>query len=282
MAAIGSRLAALYAQPVRVEPVPLAADTPISGTSPAGTTIGAVSLTASNAYTLADAATLSIAGISTVLAGKLEAGSSYVLSGGVQLSDVSGGIKTSGFDTGNGVALTGGGLTARKSGSTTFAITSAGDAIFSGTISGASISGATISGTGVACTSSINLNGSPPASPGGIGPAINWSPYSVVGATIGFPGGTTEQGLLIQNYTSVPGNLVNFVVRDSAGAGERYSISGHNHNGTYAYASHNHDASYSPLSHNHSFSTISVGIRYCSWIPQGSSTPQYGTLTILS
>lgn len=138
-----------------------------------GSTIGSIDTKAANALSLANSAT-STANTANSTANsayseavaKLSPSSSYTLTGTVSLPN-SGGIKTgtvtwnttTGAVTGgSGLVMTGSGIIGAKSGVTTFAVTNAGDATFSGTING----GASINISGQAyfagqSTGSVNV-----------------------------------------------------------------------------------------------------------------------------
>lgn len=138
-----------------------------------GNTIGSIDTTATNALSVANSAT-STANTANSTANsayseavaKLSPSSSYTLTGTVSLPN-SGGIKTGTvtWDTttgavtgGSGLVMTGSGIIGAKSGVTTFAVTNAGDATFSGTING----GASINISGQAyfagmSTGSVNV-----------------------------------------------------------------------------------------------------------------------------
>lgn len=114
----------------------------ILGTLKAGSVIEAGATIGVGGVTIGDVASDASTALSEV-SGKLEAGSSYVLTGAVSLQDT-GGIKagtsltwnsTTGAVTGgSGVVLTENGLTGVKSGVVKFSITNAGDATFAGDI----------------------------------------------------------------------------------------------------------------------------------------------------
>ncbi len=99
-----------------------------------------ITTTANNATSTANTASASVAN-------KLDATTANILSGSVAL-------KTSGYDSGNGLAITANGITAKKNGSNTLAIASDGTATFSGNISGGA--GIDISGNAVFQGSSYN------------------------------------------------------------------------------------------------------------------------------
>lgn len=88
-----------------------------------GTTIGQVNTDATNALATASAA-------NATAASKMDSSSAYVMGGSFAL-------RTSGYDGGNGVAITTNGLLGKKSGSTVFSIDTNGNAVFAGTLSAA-------------------------------------------------------------------------------------------------------------------------------------------------
>lgn len=106
-----------------------------------GETLGTMQSNASTALSNASAA---LSGLSS----KLSAGATYILG-----TDIA--LKTSGYDGGNGLIVTNTGILAKKSGNTTFAIDSAGNATFKGDITGAS---GTFAGY-VNTTGSVNATG---------------------------------------------------------------------------------------------------------------------------
>lgn len=107
-----------------------------------GNTIGSIGTTATNALSVANSATTTANSAWSAVSGKLDAGSSYTLTGTVQLP-TSGGIRTGDvtwntstgqITGGSGIVLTGGGLVGAKNGAVTFSITNNGDATYSGNI----------------------------------------------------------------------------------------------------------------------------------------------------
>lgn len=138
MSAVHSRALALYAG-IRLNPVPIAASTPISGVSLGGATIGDVSATAATglstaqlAQSAANTASANAYAALNGLSAKLEAGSSYVLQGDITLGSAGHGLYTTGFAGGNGLAFTDNGIVMRQGGVTTVSMPSTGFPTFAG------------------------------------------------------------------------------------------------------------------------------------------------------
>lgn len=153
-----------------------------------GSTIGSIDTKATDALSVANSATSTASAANSTAnsayweaVSKLSPSSSYTLTGTVSLPN-SGGIKTGTvtWDTstgavtgGSGLVMTGSGIIGAKSGVTTFAVTNAGDATFSGTISG----GANINISGNAYFAGKN-NGSVSVGVGGSLRNIEYSSWS--------------------------------------------------------------------------------------------------------
>lgn len=291
-----TRILNLQAGLPRVVPIPLDASTPISGASPGGATVGAVSATAATANTNANTALTATSGFAGSLANKLEAGYSYVMAGVMTLSDVSYGIKTAGFDGGNGLALTGNGIVMRQGGVTKVSIPATGDPTFAGTLDCGN--GAVIRTPDLAAyPGSIELiklqlaNGnqfgklvqySDTLNAGVYNPGIGWefnfsgSGRALIGITDTTSGWATRLSLTatgnISQYSLLNGVVqygsdiakcngqlqggLNAHMLDGYGAAS-FSQTSHTHSG-YASAWHDHGATYAAASHNHVYNILST------------------------
>lgn len=154
-----------------------------------GTSLSAIESNASAAY--------------SGLSGKLSKSGTDVLSAAITFN-TSSGFKTAGFDTGNGVAFTDGGIAAKKSGAYTFTLSSSGDATLAGIVDtggyvyARGITTATISPLGSVSTAGYftGVSGAFPA--GVVGVGNNGSAgYGVIGwgATVGVYGNGSIYGV---------------------------------------------------------------------------------------
>ncbi|MFA7241089.1 MAG: hypothetical protein WC091_13350 [Sulfuricellaceae bacterium] len=163
MATIQStRITRLQAAVPRFVAPALPASTVISGTSPGGGTIAAISATAATglstaqlAQSAANTASANAYAAITGLASKLERGSSYVLDGDITLNNLGNGFFTAGFAGGNGMAFTNNGFVIRQGGITKVSMPAYGDLTFSGTLDTGN--GAVIRTPSLAASGSVEL-----------------------------------------------------------------------------------------------------------------------------
>lgn len=293
MAAIASsRILNLQATTPRIVPVPLSADTPISGASPGGATLGAVSQTAATANTTANTAQSAVSGFAGALYNKLEAGYSYVMSGVMTLSSVSYGIKTAGFDGGNGVALTGNGIVMRQGGVTKVFIPVVGDPVFAGMLDCGN--GAIIRTPELAVSGSVELiklqlsNGnqfgrlvqhSDTLNAGVYNPGIGFE-FNFSGTARALMGITDTTSGWASRLTMMPNGsiyhltMLNGAIQSGAeipkcNAIEQTGLNAWRLQGyaasSFAQASHNHAGIYADAGHNHRIETLSSSAtaRHC-------------------
>lgn len=135
------RMIRLYKTNPRIVPVPVDADRPIKGASPGGATIGAISLTASNANSTANTALSNSYAALGDLGNKLNKYGSDILAGTINLQNAGGftagsvSVDTYGNVTGTGMAMTSKGLIGVSAGQTMLALTNTGSATYGGSIS---------------------------------------------------------------------------------------------------------------------------------------------------
>lgn len=285
MSAVHSRALSLYAG-VRLNPVPIAASTPISGVSLGGATLGAVSATAASGLSTAqlaqstsntanNTANTAINGLSN----KLEAGTSYVLSGNVILGSAGHGLYTTGFSGGNGVAFTDNGLAVKKSGATTFVIDGYGNVTMAGILdcgNGAVIRTPNLAGSGSADLVKLQIsNGNQFGAlryyadtfgTGGYYPGMGWE-YNFSGPSCTLMGiidtnsGQSSRLVLSANGTLWHATLLNGVIQFAANLAKCNNVNqagpdadkldGH-HAADFSLTSHNHAGVYADFGHTHS------------------------------